>query len=155
MFLATFESIKAAMEPVKEALTSLWNTVVEVFQNIWTAIEPVVTAIGVLIGAVIANAIAVGNGLLNALGPLVEAVVSAVNVMNIVGAIISCSPATSTGRYTSEGGAHVRGRVWAEHLEAIRRSSPARGSNPTIAESFGIDIGHDQPLERVRDFFRL
>ncbi len=101
VFEATFARFKESMEPVKEALGKLWETVQSVFLQIWNFLEPLLATLGIALGAVVTVVIGVANGILNALGPLIEAVVNAVDVvMNIIGAVIALLNGDFSGAWT-------------------------------------------------------
>lgn len=90
VFANTFERIRESMEPVKESLTKLWETVQEVFTRLWEFLEPVITAVAALVGIFLAAVVSAANGILNAIGPMVDAVVNGLDfVMSIFGALIA------------------------------------------------------------------
>ncbi len=158
MFLATFESVKASLEPLKEALTNLWATVVDVFQNIWAAIQPVVAAIGAAVAAVIAYVIAITNGVLNAIGPFIDAIISAVDVvLNVFRAIIAFFSGDFTGalEYLKVALSSL-GEYWQNVWATIQASfTGVWTAIKAIAESFGMDIADKISAiwNGVKDFF--
>lgn len=89
-FQQTFQRMAESMEPVRAALSRLWESVQKVFMQIWNLIEPVVKAIGAALGTLATVAAGVANGIMRALGPLIEAVAKGVDVViNVFGALIA------------------------------------------------------------------
>lgn len=102
MFENTFARMVQAMEPVKQSLAHLWETVQDVFLKLWNFLEPLLITVGLALGAVVTVVIGVVNGIMNAIGPLLEAIVSAVDfVLNIFGALIAFLSGDFAGAWAS------------------------------------------------------
>lgn len=82
----TFSNFSASLEPLKASLSTLGTT----FSQLWAKLEPITVTIGVvLVGAIVA-AIAVINGLLNALSPFIGVIIQVINaVVSLISAFVS------------------------------------------------------------------
>lgn len=73
-------------ESIKILIFSLWG----VIQQLWTLLQPVFIAIGAAITVVFGIAVGVLNGIIQALGPFIQAVLGAVNfIVNLIGFVIA------------------------------------------------------------------
>ena len=143
VFASTFDRLKAAMEPVKESLGSLWQTVQEVFTRLWELLEPIITRIGVLIGSLVAVVVSSANGILNAIGPMVDAVVNGLDfIMNLFGAFIALLQGDFAGAWESLKEAFAS--LWTVVQDVFtvigNYFSGFWESICAIAQSFGIDL---------------
>lgn len=90
VFSDTWQSFISQLEPVKEAFGKLWETANAVFLQLWNLLEPIILALGVLLGGLVAVCLGVANGILNAIAPAFEAIVNGIDfVMNIIGAVVA------------------------------------------------------------------
>ena len=82
----TFSNFSANLEPLKASLSTLGNTLTQ----LWSKIEPLAVTLGVGLVAAITGVIAVVNGLLNALAPLIGVIINVVTaVLQLVNAFLS------------------------------------------------------------------
>lgn len=82
----TFSNFSASIEPLKASLSTLGNTLTQ----LWAKIEPLAVTLGVGLVAAVVAVIAVINGLLNALAPLVGVIVNVITaVLQLVNAFVS------------------------------------------------------------------
>lgn len=82
----TFSNFSASIEPLKASLSTLGNTLTQ----LWSKIEPLAVTLGVVLVAAVVAVIAVINGLLNALAPLIGVIINVITaVLQLVNAFVS------------------------------------------------------------------
>lgn len=143
MFMRTFESVRQAMEPVKDSLGKLWLTVQEAAMKLWNLLEPLFIALGVVIGGFVTVIIGAANGILHAIGPLLDAVVNGVEfIMNLFSGLISLLQGDFAGAWESLKAAFAS--LW----DVVLNVFSAIGSYfagfwegiKTVCAAFGLDL---------------
>src|SRR5690606_34312300 len=81
----TFSNFSASIEPLKASLSTLGNTLTQ----LWSKIEPLAVTLGVALVVAVVAVIAVINGLLNALAPLIGVIINVINaVLQLASALL-------------------------------------------------------------------
>jgi murein DD-endopeptidase MepM/ murein hydrolase activator NlpD len=93
VFSKTFDSIVTNFKPVWDEMSKIFGELKVIGQDLWKAIEPAVTNIGIGLGALLAINVGViigaFNGLLNTIAPLMSALVNVVGVItHVVGMVV-------------------------------------------------------------------
>lgn len=82
----TFSNFSSNLEPLKASLSTLGDTLTQ----LWTKIEPLAVTLGVALVVAVVAVIAVINGLLNALAPLIGVIINVINaVLQLASALLS------------------------------------------------------------------
>ncbi len=85
-FKVFFSYIEPIWNQLKVLIKSLWN----VFKDLFELLEPIFIALGALFGALWVTAQGVFNGIIQALGPLIQAFLNLVQIVtDVVGAIVN------------------------------------------------------------------
>ena len=93
VFAQIWESIQVFfgyVEPIWEAIKQLFMSLWNVIQQMWQLIEPIFIAFGAVMTVLLSIWVGVFNGIIQALGPFIQAVISMVDIIiNIIGLIIA------------------------------------------------------------------
>ncbi|MCX7749159.1 MAG: phage tail tape measure protein [Clostridia bacterium] len=87
---ASFAQFASYLTPIWEQIKTLIFSLWGVIQQLWTLLQPVFIAIGAAIAVLMGIAVGVLNGIIQALGPFIQAVLAAVNfIVNLIGFVIA------------------------------------------------------------------
>lgn len=93
VFSQIWESLKtffSYVSPIWESLKQLFMSLWDVAVQLWKLLEPVFAGIGAIVVALYGIWVGVFNGIIQALGPFVNAIISAVNIIvSVIGLIIA------------------------------------------------------------------
>lgn len=87
---ASFAQFAGYLTPIWESIKTLIFSLWGVIQQLWTLLQPVFIALGAAIAVILGIAVGVLNGIIQALGPFIQAVLGAVNfIVNLIGFVIA------------------------------------------------------------------
>ncbi len=87
---ASFAQFASYLTPIWESIKTLIFSLWGVIQQLWTLLQPVFIALGAAIAVILGIAVGVINGIIQALGPFIQAVLGAVNfIVNLIGFVIA------------------------------------------------------------------
>lgn len=79
--LASLQVFFGYVQPIWESLKELFLSLSSVLQQLWQLLQPVFTALGVIVMTLFSIWVGVFNGIIQALGPLINGVINAVNII--------------------------------------------------------------------------
>ncbi|MCR4436647.1 MAG: phage tail tape measure protein [Clostridiales bacterium] len=86
----SFNVFASYIAPIWEAIKRLISSLGEVFNQLWQLLQPVFEALGAVVATLYGIWAGVWNGIIQALGPFIQAVINAVDIIvNIIGLVIA------------------------------------------------------------------